>query len=180
MEPLNPYRPPVADSSAAPKKLGSLAQSAHGKELKQARNILIIIGVLTFALNGFMLANAQKEVDDAVRVELQKAGPGAIVDPDAKQAILTMVYAIYGGAMALGAVFIFLGVIIKKFPLPITILSLVLYLAGTAVFAVLNWTTLLSGIIFKVFVVIALVRAIKAAKAYQDEVADEAYGELAS
>jgi len=48
----NPYQPPVAQNA---EPLGSLAQAARGNELKQAQRILIVIGVLTMGVNGFLL-----------------------------------------------------------------------------------------------------------------------------
>jgi hypothetical protein len=50
--------PPAVES---PKPLGSLAQAARGNELKQAQRILIVIGLLTVAANGFFLFNLPNE-----------------------------------------------------------------------------------------------------------------------
>src|SRR5262249_13877366 len=42
--------------------LGSLAQSARGQHLKQARNILIVIGILTAGANAVMMALVPQQV----------------------------------------------------------------------------------------------------------------------
>jgi len=177
----NPYSPPETPAAGTSgfKPLGSLAQAARGNELNQARNTLIVIGLLTLAFNGFMYYNAPHEVNQLLNAEVQKAGFGAMIDPQARQNILTTLYALYGATAGLGLLFIFLGIIIKKFPVPITILSLVLYLAATALFACLEPMSLLQGIIVKVFIVLALVRAIRAARAYQEEVKAARLGDLA-
>ena len=59
MEANNPYQPPVSPTL---EPLGNLAQAARGNELKQAQRILIFIGVLTMAVNGFFLYNLPNEI----------------------------------------------------------------------------------------------------------------------
>ncbi len=63
---------------------------------------------------------------------------------------------------------------IKQYPVPISITSLVLYLGATVVMGVLNWQTLLQGIIIKVIVIVVLVKAVQAAIAYQKALDAEA------
>ena len=46
--------------------LGSLAQSARSTSLKQARGILIAVGVLTLLVNGFFFLNAENEVKQVI------------------------------------------------------------------------------------------------------------------
>jgi hypothetical protein len=60
--------------------LGSLAQSARLKRLKQARWILIVIGILTIVANGVFIAIQRDQVKREIDKELQTAGPGAVVD----------------------------------------------------------------------------------------------------
>ena len=64
MEEPEPYKPPAAETL---EPLGSLAQSARGNELKQAQRILIVIGALTMAANGFFLYNLQNEIQQAIQ-----------------------------------------------------------------------------------------------------------------
>jgi len=164
LEPLDRYAAPETDVGNI-KPLGSLAQSARGKEIGRARWILIAIGLLTMAVNGFMLYNAPNELDQVIR----QGG----MDPANAEAVrqngLPLLYAIYGAAVLLGLIFFVFGIIIRTKPVLITTTSLVLYIAGVAGFAVLNPMSLVQGIIFKVIIVVALYRAIKAARAYESE-----------
>jgi uncharacterized membrane protein len=154
-------------------ELGSLAQSARRSSLKQARIILIIIGVLTLALNLVLFFNAEKEVRQALEQEKQKAGPGVVFDPiqlkEAEEQILNVVKLVYGGTAALGVVFIVLGIAVYAAPVPCTVTGLVLYVAGIAVFAVINPANLLSGLVVKIIIIIGLVKAVQAAAAYERE-----------
>lgn len=157
---VNDAAPPL--SAGASKPLGSLAQAARGNEIKQAQRILIVIGLLTLGVNGFMLYNLPQEVQ---QVLAKNQIPGA--NPAEIRATLTMMgYLIYGGAAALGLLFVIFGVVIHRFPVAITVTSLVLYLLATAIFALLSPATLAAGIIVKLVIIYALFRAILAARAY--------------
>ena len=59
------------------------------------------------------------------------------------------------------------GLIIKQFPVPITITSLVLYILAIVVFGLLDPATLIQGIVLKIILIFGLFRAIKAARAFQ-------------
>ncbi|MCR9199598.1 MAG: hypothetical protein NXI04_13200 [Planctomycetaceae bacterium] len=133
--------------------LGDLAQSSRQKELGQAKGALIVVGLLTAGVNGFMLANAENEVNG-----LGLANP---------QEVLTIVRIIYGGAMLLGIGLITCGCLVKTWPVPMTCTGLGLYLLGTAGFAVLNPMSLVQGIIFKVIIIVVLAKSVKTAFAYQ-------------
>jgi hypothetical protein len=160
VEPLNEYAPPKAENL---KPLGSLAQSARGKEIKQAQVILIIIGLLTMAVNGFLLFNLPNEIRQAIQQnQIDPAEVAAFT-----QAVNVIGYLIYGGALLLGAVFFIFGLIVKQYPVPITITSLVLYILATLGFGLLNPASLAQGIIVKILFIVGLFRAVKAARAYE-------------
>src|SRR4026209_2134515 len=96
---------PVSTSSG----LGSLAQSARSKELRSARMIFILIGVLTLAANAVGLAMLDSQVDEAIKAELKAQNISASdVDPQemarARESIKRIAYLILGGAMLLGVV----------------------------------------------------------------------------
>lgn len=150
---------------AEPKSLGSLAQSARGNQLKVARGVLIGIGVLNMAANAFALYNLPNEIQHGIRQ--YQLPPEAV--PEFEQAARMGGYLIYGGAALLGLIFVVFGIILKKFPVAITITSLLLYIGATAGFAALAPATLTKGLIVKIFIVIALFRSIKAARAYEAE-----------
>ncbi len=134
-------------------KLGSLAQAARSKKLKEARNLLLFIGILTIIVNGIFMG---VELNDPKILGLDEH-------------IILLVKLIYCVSIALGLVFVVLGLLVNRFPVPVTILSLVLYLAAMFGFAIFNWATLLQGVIFKIIVIVALAKAIQAALAYEKE-----------
>ena len=138
-------------------ELGSLAQSTRQNHLGQTRTTLLVIGVLTLLINGGMFLNSQKEVEQVA------------VAPGDFDRVLLFVRMIYGVAMAVGAYFILAGLLVKKYPLPMTITSLILYLAATAGIALLNPMLLAQGIIFKVIIIVGLVKSVQTAWNYQNE-----------
>ncbi|HEX4145058.1 MAG TPA: hypothetical protein VHY91_16245 [Pirellulales bacterium] len=168
---------PLDFASQIPHK--SLAQSIRSKELKQARGILIVVGVLTFLVNGGFLMMAKSNVDQEIDKQVKQVQAQHMqVDLHQVELVrasaLTLTYLIQGGAAALGIVFIVLGFLVKSYPVPATMLGLILYLAGTAIFGYLEPMTLLQGIIFKMFIVISLFASIKAAIGYQKHLARNA------
>jgi hypothetical protein len=154
----------------------SLAQAARGKHLSTARNVLIAIGVLTILFNAFFLFQVPNQVRMELNQELarQRIVVNAADRQQAEQLMLMVSYAIHGGTILLGVVFIVCGLLVKRFPVVVTILSLVLYLASVAVFGVVNPATIPMGLVFKIIVVICLIKAIQSAFAYQREQALEA------
>lgn len=171
--PHDPYAAPKVDTSAP---LGSLAQAARGKELKGAQGILIVIGLLTLAVNGFLLYNLPNELKDAAAQQQVAAE-----DMDAfRQAVNFAGAMIYGIPALIGLLFIVFGVIIKTYPVPITTVSLALYVLSAIAFAFLDPTTLARGLVLKIIIVVALFRAWKAARAHEAEAKGTALGEFAS
>jgi hypothetical protein len=156
--------PPAVES---PKPLGSLAQAARGNELKQARWILIVIGLLTLAVNGAFLYNLPNEIQQVIQ---QNQVPPADVEAF-RQAVTSEGYLVYGLPALMGVLFVLFGVIIYRFPVFITVTSLVLYVLATAAFANLDPQTLARGLIIKIFIIFGLFRAVGAARAYQSHTA---------
>src|SRR5262249_30086635 len=72
-------------------------------------------------------------------------------------------------AIVLGVVFIALGVVVKAFPVPVTILAFVLFLGSNLALTALAPISLCEGGIIKLIVAIALFQAILAAVAYEKE-----------
>lgn len=147
--------------------LSSLSQSARMKQLKSARMILIFVGVVTVALNGFFYTLAEEMVDNEIRnLQMQ----GIVIEGDVNQIrdqAVKITRLIHGGTVALGVVFILLGVAVRSFPVPATVLGLVLYLGSIAVFAAINPASLLQGIILKIFFIVCLFKAVHSAIGYQ-------------
>lgn len=163
---------PVPRSMAG---LGNLAQSARGKELKSARVIMFVIGILSVAVNLFFFVSAESDVQSEIDKQIAKLGPGFVPDPvkiaALKQQAVGTTHLINGGATILGMVFIACGVLVQKHPVPATITALALYLAGNAIFGLVNPSSLGSGLIVKIFIVLGLFKAVQAAIAYQKELA---------
>ncbi len=147
-----------AEEAEAP-RLRSLAQSARGNQLGQARGILLFIGILSILANAgalFVLRNQALE-----QARMQNI-PQAQVE-----AFLFIQYAIQGGFMLLGAVFVVLGILVKSYPLVCTVTGLVLYVAATLLGFVLGGLAAGAGLIIKIIIIVALVKAVQAAIAYE-------------
>ena len=146
--------------------LGSLAQSARSKQLKTARVTIFVIGVLTILANLGVAMLSDSRIDEEAK-KLQ--GQGMIVDQKAIEAAKRETQLTCAGFAAVGVVFIVMGFFVNAYPVPITISALVLYLAGNAISAVMDPTTIAQGIIIKIIIIAGLVRSIKAALEYERE-----------
>jgi predicted Zn finger-like uncharacterized protein len=154
-----------ADEGAEPppKKLGSLAQAARGQQLRVARIILALLGVLMIGVAIYTYAAAENLIRDAVR---QKFGPGAIPHPDDIKLVRTLSIV----DMGLGGVYIVLAMIVYMYPVAVTVTGLVLYVTTQLIFAAaFGITALLQGLIFKILIVVGMAKAIQAAIAYEKE-----------
>jgi hypothetical protein len=154
--------------------LGSLSQEARSSQLGTARGILLFIGVLTVAANAFFYTQIEKQVDEELNKQVQALrGQGMIADPvelkKIRESAIQIAKLIQGGAVLLGVVFIIMGVMVKQYPVPITITALVLYIGATAIFGFIEPSSLIRGIIIKVIIVVALAKSVQTALAYQRE-----------
>jgi hypothetical protein len=190
--------PPAPFESAGPAAgLGNLAQSARTKELKSARAIMFVVGILTVLVQGFLLSNVSSEVRDAMQqaeqafesqlaIEIQKVQntPGMIVDQarvaQAREQALAglreevsraarAAKLIYGGGLLCGLIFIFCGLFVYQHPVAATATAFALYLASLAIFGFLDPTQLAKGFLIKFFIIAGLFKAVQAALAYQKE-----------
>ena len=169
--PANPPRMGMPSASGG-RSLGKLAQSARGGELKKAAIILFVIAGLSM-LQGFMeYSTVEAQVDAVIAKELQ-GNPGAVVDPAVRLQIINIAKMVASAFFVLGGIYIVLGLMIRKFPVPISILSLTLYLGVMAILALLNPLTLVQGWIIKIIAIVGLSKAIQAAFAYKREMAME-------
>jgi hypothetical protein len=167
----SPELPPL-ESLSGSSDLGSLAQSARAKQLKSARVIMIIVGVLTIAVNTFMFLNTRNAVEQELQQELNEMRakgmflPQGALEELRHRAILSN-QIMFGATAALGVVFVILGMMVYTYPVPVTILGLVLYIGAAAVFGFIEPMTLAQGWFFKIIVIVALVKSVQAAVAYQ-------------
>ncbi|MFO0944251.1 MAG: hypothetical protein U0930_26375 [Pirellulales bacterium] len=146
--------------------LGNLAQAARGNQLNSARWTMIVIGLLTLAINGFSFVTAEKQIDDEIAKVRQ---PGDQIDMGVRNQVVGLMKLVSGGAAALGGIFIVLGVLVYKFPVPCTVAGLILYIVSTLGFAALDPSTLVRGIIIKIIIVFGLFKSVQSALAYQAE-----------
>ena len=160
------------DPNALP-RLGSLAQAARGKHLRQARIALIAVGILTIIGNIALFFLAESAIEEAIRRELSKAGPGMEIDHakvnEFKAEQVRTAKLVAGGTVVLGVVFIALGVLVNRFPVPATVTGLVLYIGANVIFALLYPDSVRGGWWLKIIIVIVLVKSLQAAIAYQKE-----------
>lgn len=180
MEPLPTEPNEFGDlRSSVGSSLGSLAQTARTKKLRQARMIMIVIGILTIVANGALLLLLPSQVKKELDKEIAKAkAQGMIVDEakveEVRAESLKFGYLVGGVAVALGVVFVVLGLVVNQYPVPATVLGLVLYVGAAVVFGLLNPPSIYAGIIIKIIIVVGLIKAVQAAVAYQKELNKQA------
>jgi hypothetical protein len=163
-------------------RLGSLAQKARGKQLNQARGILLVIGILTVLGNAALTLAAPEMINKEIEAEIQKqGGRGRVVVNEAviqqvKHQAMMVVYIINGAFIVLGTLFIVFGLMVKRFPVPVTVAALVLYILATvAQFGLMALEKQDQaagrgvGIALRIIFIIALVKALQAALAYERE-----------
>lgn len=155
-------------------KLGSLSQAAREKQLNVARGILLLIGFLTVGANVFSYATIEKQVEDEINKQVgDLRARGMVPNPGEvekfRRTVVPIARMIAAAMIAVGGLFIVFGAIVKKFPVPITIISLVIYVGAAAVFAFLDPATLAAGLIIKIIIVVALAKSIQSAIAYERE-----------
>ncbi|GAB5403224.1 MAG: hypothetical protein Aurels2KO_14550 [Aureliella sp.] len=146
------------------KEMGSLAQAARGNQLNTAKWIMIVVGILSMAVNGGMLFVADKSINEEISQLRAQGFEVADVDIAAARLQNTLVF---GAGVILGVIFAVLGVLVHKFPVPCTVAGLVLYVGSAIVFGILDPTTLLKGVIIKVFIVFGLAKSVQSAAAFE-------------
>jgi hypothetical protein len=155
-------------------ELGSLAQSARTKHLKTARGILFFCGITTVLLNIVFVVGAKSIVESEFEKELKPLRAQGMEIDEAKlaelreQAVRTVQLA-NGIAVLIGVVFIVCGVLVYQYPVPATVISLVLFLGSAAVYGYLDPTTLQRGWWLKIIFAICLFKAVQAAVAFESE-----------
>jgi hypothetical protein len=175
----NPYRSPTSENkpSALPplqSGLGSLGQEARLKNLNTAKWIMIVVGILTIGSYVFQYTTVEKVIDEAFAKELQKQGLARHqVDQaaynQARDTALLAARVICMVFIGIGFLYIVMGLLVKKYPVPLTIIGLLIYVGSVLLFAVLDPISLVQGIIIKIFIVIGLIKAVQAAIAYERE-----------
>ncbi|HJS07735.1 MAG TPA: hypothetical protein VJ809_08740 [Pirellulales bacterium] len=135
---------------------------------------MIVVGILTIGVNVFQYVNVEKMIDQELAKELQKQGIARhqvdqVAFNQARDTAIGGVRVLCIVLIGLGVVYIVMGMLVKQYPVPLTITGLALYIGSALVFAVIDPMTLFQGIIIKIFIVIGLVKAVQAALAYEKE-----------
>jgi hypothetical protein len=173
------------DRDAGLPKLGSLAQKARSKKLRQARIIFFLVGAVTIVVNLIDIGLIRSNFQQAVQKEIQKQGGPGIVQLDRaalqkeEDNAFALGCAIDGAFIFAGVIFLVLGALVYRFPVPVTILGLVLYLstfaAGLAIVALFNGEPeeiaryLGRGWLVRILIIVGLASSIKSALAYEKE-----------
>jgi hypothetical protein len=155
-------------------QLGSLAQSARGKHLRQARNTLLTVGILMGLLQTGMFIVDNNQTTQ----EIRKTTNDPVQRKNAEMAATVFLVFFHGAAIVVAAIFVVLAFFVEKFPVPTTVIALVLFLGLQVVFAVINPLNLAAGWIIKIVVIVALVKAMQAglaAKKDERRIADAEY-----
>jgi hypothetical protein len=155
-------------------QLGSLTQQARLKSLNAARAVFLVVGLLTIGVNVIGLSQAEKIVNADMNQQyeaMRKKG----VRFEARQfhelrvSTIQTAKVLSVGLIGVGVLYLVFAATVTAYPVAITISGLAIYVAAMAVFAVLDPTQVALGIIFKIFVIIGLVKAVQAAIAYERE-----------
>ncbi len=152
----------------------SLAQSARMKQIKSARLILLLVGGLHLVIGGILFGLsptiAKSAIDDEIKASQRQ---GMVVDP-AKVAEAQLlqergIRLVSALILGVGALFTAFGFIVKMFPVPVTVTSLVIYVGLQIAGAIASPESLVQGWWLKLIIVIGLAKAVQAAIAYQKE-----------
>ncbi|MEW4491115.1 hypothetical protein AB1L42_23775 [Thalassoglobus sp. JC818] len=115
--------------------LGSLAQSARSNHLKNARIMMYVLGTLMLIVSVTQFFIAELIVDNQIKLELANiSGRGVDIDQQRVQRIreetvtLTKVVSVISSIA--GVILLVLGYQVYNYPVPCTVLALVLYLGG--------------------------------------------------
>ena len=166
----------MSTGASAPEKP---IQAARSKPLVMARDILLVVGVVTVVVNCVYFADVGSMVAEEVSTAVEKTRALGWQTDEARmklvwdQAMLTKRLTT-AGTIAIGALFVVFGLVVQKCPVPITSASLVIYVGAAAVRAYLDPEAPMPEaptlrIVVSAVTVAALAIAILAAIAYRRE-----------
>jgi len=162
----DPFSESQKPSKSTQPGLGSLAQSARKTSLNGTRWLLIIIGLLTIAANAVVATQARVMIQKEIQKNL---GPGVQINKEEFEKVVQLTQVVSGVMAGVGLLFVLGGIALYSLPVPITVGALIIYVGSAAVFALLDPTSIAKGLVVKVVIVVALIRAVSTAVAYQRE-----------
>jgi hypothetical protein len=177
---------PDSDLPADPQAdVGNPAQSDRRKELKFAKVVLLVVGGLTILAGLAALVKYRADIDTELgkrfdrEIAKQERETGIVFVPGMKTqwiaenrpAAERYLNIFCGSGIALGVVFVLLGLGIHLAPVPITAAAFVLYIVAQAIYVYIGSLPLSRGaIVVKVFITFAMFLALHAAIVYRREV----------
>lgn len=148
--------------------LGSLAQSVLSAQLKATKTVLVSIGLLVAIVNFAAAGTANMAFTREVK-KLQDQGRKA--SPERLETAMRSTQLVGSAFGVLGLLFIGLGYCVEFYPVPITILAMVLYLALFATTLIFAPSSFKFGFgiitLIKTIIAIVLARSVQAAIAYE-------------
>jgi len=171
-----PSNPPFGSQSG----MSNLAQEARKKQLRTARWILVVVGVLQLIAGLFFIFNARSLVQAQLEKEIQTLrAQGMVVDQEELQELVDSTTRAtqllnLGGVLG-GICLVFLGLLVYRFPVACTITGLLLYIGMFATFAFISFmgdgdgSVFVRGWLIRILIIVALFKAIQAALAYEKE-----------
>jgi hypothetical protein len=136
--------------------LGSLAQSARLRQLRQASNILLFLAGWLF----FEILVQWAVVNGEIR-------QGGIIDPEKIRLLRKVLYIVSFGCAGIAILYLIFAFKVQDHPVPITITALVLYAGFHLTLAAFSPLSLLNLWEVKAVVVVGLSKSILAAIAYE-------------
>jgi magnesium-transporting ATPase (P-type) len=158
-------RPAYGDMKNDLPRLGSLAQSARNKHLKQARNTLLWVGILMGVVQGAFFFVEMGQVKD----EIRKAGVAPAQAQQAETTAQIFLKLFHGSAIAVSVIFVAMSFFVQRHPVPILVTALALFIGLQVVFALADPMNIVRGAIVKIIVIVALAKALQAGIAAQRE-----------
>ena len=164
MSSSSPYQPPASPVGYRQ------APTPQLKELKTARVLLVILGILYGAILGFQWNSAQKEIN-AAEERLAKQGmtleDALAADPEAaSQYKLGKILVFVGIGVAVA--FIVLGFLVFKFPVGAPLTGLILYGVDQISGMAMDQTMIYKGLLIKILIIAGLVKAVKAGRNWKN------------
>jgi hypothetical protein len=156
-------------------RLQSLAQAARSNKLKQVRGTLLAIGFFMVACNFIGLVSLPAQMRQAVvRPGGAPNAPGDLTVAHVAAMVVN------SSAVFIGVLFFVFGFLVNRYPLPITVASLVVYglqslawllllVLSARIDAAVTGRGLGMSIIFRIAFFVALAKAVMTAYAYQHE-----------
>jgi hypothetical protein len=140
--------------------------------LNIAQRILFTVGILTILINLAQFGAIEAAVEQSMNAQAQKViAQGKRIDPvkfaQIKKSAVQIGQLTAGGFVGIGVLYVVFGLILHRFPVPVTIVALSVYVGLTVIMLMIDPAHTAGRVIFRVIIIVALVKAVQAAIAYQ-------------